>query len=332
MQSMNDVNIGQFQFEYDLTWMSFFQNSAGRTYARYGGREDDSAESHLTKASLVRVMNQVLDLHRNKDVKPVSRYEPLPKTARTPEDIPTTKAMLARRKQSKCIHCHDVKVARLKHLRNEGTLKKEMIYTYPSPKNLGIEIDPHRQDVIRSIVKDSAAEKAGLKNGDVIQTAAGHRILTFGDFSRVLELAKTGERLPIAVKRGAKSVETQVQLAGEWRHNSDASWRSSTGPIGPGSGMWGVPATASARKQLGLTGRDLAMRVTVVWARWAKATGVRNGDTIIEFDGQTHSMGPRQLHLYLQLNRNWGDTVPFVVMRGNKRVKLSMTFPTEPPN
>ena len=52
IQSMNGVNLNQFQFEYDLTWMAFFQNAEGRTYARYGGRDDSGPESHLTKASM----------------------------------------------------------------------------------------------------------------------------------------------------------------------------------------------------------------------------------------------------------------------------------------
>ena len=47
VQSMNGVNLNQFQFEYDLTWMAFFQNAEGRTYTRYGRREDHDAESHL---------------------------------------------------------------------------------------------------------------------------------------------------------------------------------------------------------------------------------------------------------------------------------------------
>ena len=107
---------------------------------------------------------------------------------------------------------------------------------------------------------------------------------------------------------------------------------SSTGVIGPNAGLWGVQADAKARRKYGLSEKDLKMRVTVVWGKWAKESGVRKGDTIVEFDGQTHSMGPRQLHLYLQLNHNWGDTVPFVVMRGNKRVPLKLKFPANPPN
>ena len=81
---MNGMNLNQFQFEYDLTWMAFFQNARGRTYTRYGGREDHGPESHLTKASLVRVMKQVLELHKTDSVQPANRYEPAPREAGEP--------------------------------------------------------------------------------------------------------------------------------------------------------------------------------------------------------------------------------------------------------
>src|SRR5262245_1042257 len=104
---MNGVNLNLFQFEYDLTWMAFFMDAHDRFYARYGGREDvGGAESHLNRESLLRVMRQALELHAAGQVQ-TSRHEPAGKPARTPEDIPTMKAMMARRKES-CIHCHDV--------------------------------------------------------------------------------------------------------------------------------------------------------------------------------------------------------------------------------
>jgi len=144
MQSMNGVNINLFQFEYDLTWMSFFMDSRDRTYARYGGREDEDAESHLNAESLVRLMEQVLKLHEDGKVQKPGRYEPAAATVRTPEDIPTMKAMMARRKV-KCIHCHDVKVAQLRHLQSQDKFSRDAIYTYPTPSSIGIRVDAKTQ-------------------------------------------------------------------------------------------------------------------------------------------------------------------------------------------
>src|SRR5262245_45012940 len=123
---MNGVNLNLFQFEYDLTWMAFFMDSQDRFYARYGGREDASPESHLNKESLLTVMREVLALHKDGKVQ-TSRYEPDGKPVRTPEEIPPMKAMLARRKENKCIHCHDVKVAGLRHEQEQKTFTRDLI-------------------------------------------------------------------------------------------------------------------------------------------------------------------------------------------------------------
>ena len=72
---MNGVNLNLFQFDYDLTWMAFFMDADDRFYARYGGREDEHAESNLSQESLARTMRAVLELHREGKIQS-SRYEP----------------------------------------------------------------------------------------------------------------------------------------------------------------------------------------------------------------------------------------------------------------
>jgi len=328
---MNGVNIKQFQFEYDLTWMAFFQNADGRTYVRYGGREDHDAESHLNKQSLLRVMRQALYLHKENGVQPESRYEPVAKTVSTPEDIPTMKKMMAKRKES-CIHCHDVKMAHFRHLRDLGKLEKEMVYTYPSPSQLGIQLDPDVQYKVKHVDPDSPAKTAGVKEGDLIRGIDGQRVLTLADMSRVLELAPKTGTLEFSVERDKSTLSTTLNLPAGWRKSKDPSWRQSTGLLGPSSGFWGAKADANQRKQLGLGEDDLAVRVTFIWADWTKQSGIRNGDYVVAIDGQMTDMTIRQLQAYLHLNRNWGDRIDLVIRRGDKEMNLSMQFPDESPN
>ncbi len=331
IQSMNGVNINQFQFEYDLTWMSFFQNADGRTYLRYGGREDHDPESHLNKESLLRVMRQALALHDDGSVQPDSRYEPVAASVRTPEDIPTMKAMMAKRKES-CIHCHDVKIAQLRHLRDQGRLVKDLVFTYPSPSQLGIQLDPAVQYKVQKVDAESPAEVAGIRTGDLIRTIDGQRVLTLADMSRVLELTPKSGTLAVGIERDKETVATAIRLPDGWRKSDDPSWRSSTGVMGPSSGFWGVAANGDQRRQLGLTEDDLAIRVTFLWGPWIKESGLRNGDYVVAIDGQKTNMTIRQLQAYLHLNRNWGDKIDLVVCRDGKDVKLTMQFPDEPPN
>ena len=327
---MNGVNLNQFQFEYDLTWMAFFQNAKGRTYSRYGGREDHDAESHLNKKSLMRVMRQVLSLHRDGKVQPASRYEPVAKSVKTPTDTPTMKAMMARRKNS-CIHCHDVKVAQLRHLRDQGKLDRDMVFSYPTPSRLGIHLDPEMQDRVRRVDAKSPAEAVGIRAGDLIRTIDGQRVLTLSDMTRVLELApkKTGA-VKFGIERGKKTISTTVRLANGWRTSKDPSWRQSTGVLGPNVDFWGVVASTTQRKRLGLGDDVMAIRITYLKTRSRKA-GLRLNDYLLSIDGMKSNINTRQLHAYVHLNRKWGDTIPLVVRRGSKTVKLSLKLSPRPP-
>jgi predicted metalloprotease with PDZ domain len=329
VQSMNGINLTLFPFEYDLTWMAFFMDGQDRFYARYGGRNDRAAESHLNKESLVRVMTQVLELHRAGKVQ-TSRYEPAPAPARTPEEIPTMRALLARR-QEKCIHCHDVKVAELRHLQAQGRFDRDLIFTYPVPEAVGIEVDPQAQNAVARVSPGSAADRAGVRRGDVLLSADGQRLLTLGDFARVLELTPKEGRLPLELRRDAEVVRTTLQLSGDWRRSQDPSWRESLHVGGPGAGFWGMKLKEDERKRLGLAADGLAVRVTAIYGAHAKQAGVRNGDVVLEIDGLRKDWTIRQLHAHLHLNRNFGEAITLIVQRGGKEQKLLMQLPVGPP-
>ena len=330
VQSMNGVNIGLFQFEYDLTWMAFFMDAQDRFYTRYGGRDDSGAESHLNKESLVRVMRQVLDLHKAGKVQ-TSRYEPDGKQARTPEDIPPMKAMIAGRKDSKCIHCHDVKVAELRHLQAQKKFTRDLVFTYPTPSAVGIQVDPKAQNQVETVTADSPAAKAGVRPGDVLLSADGQRLLTLADFARVLELTPKEAKLPLELKRGEQTVSATLRLAGDWRRSKDPSWRESLHVAGPNAGFWGMKLKDDERRKLDIPADALAVRVTFIWGDYTRQAGVKDGDVVVEIDGLRRDMTIHQLHAHLNLNRDYGDTITLVVNRAGKEQKLTMRLPKEPP-
>jgi predicted metalloprotease with PDZ domain len=329
IQSMNGQNIGLLQFEYDLTWMAFFMDAQNRFYARYGGREDGHAESYLTKASLVRTMEEVLRLHADGQVQK-SRYEPTTPKATTPEDISTMKKVMHNRKE-RCIHCHDVKVALLRERIDAGTFAKSMIFTYPPPSSLGLRIDPDDQSKILDVAPETPAAKAGLRSGDRLVSVDSHRILTAADLSRVLELTPNEAKLPVAIRRGEMDVQTSFALSGDWKRSTDPSWRSSTHFAGPNAGFWGQPLQAAEKQRLGIPSDGLAIRINFFFNNHpspAKA-GLKNGDVLVEFDGMKKAMNVRQIHAHLQMNRDYGDKVPIVVRRDGKDLKLTLELPAK---
>ena len=327
---MNGVNIRLFQFDYDLTWMAFFLDGNDRFYARYGGREDADAESYLTQTSLARVMRAVLRLHRAGQVQ-TSRYEPKADRIETPEAIPPMTRMLARRK-NQCIHCHDVKVAQLAVLRDQGRFRRDQVFTYPPPSVLGLHINRDDQQLVESITPGSAADRADIRSGDRLVEADGQRILTVADLARVLELTPDTARLPVVVERNGQPQRTALQLRPGWKRTPDPSWRASLHFVGPNGGFWGTPLSPAEKQRLSIAKDRLAIRINFFFRGRPepKRSGLRLGDILIELDGRRKPMTTRQVHGYLQMNKDYGDRVPIVVLRNRKEVPLVLQLPTKP--
>jgi hypothetical protein len=330
LQSMNEVNLNAFQFDFDVTWMAFFQNSVGQNYARYGGRDDVGSESYLTKKSLLQTMERVLKLHKTNAVRPISKYEPKSNEVSTPEDIPTMKPMMSKRTES-CIHCHDVKNATLHRAAELGKLSKDMVFTYPSPKRLGIVLDADDQTLIKSIVAKSPAENVGLKKGDVVESADGSRVLTFGDFTRVLEVAPDTGRLPLAFRREGETKQVALQLSPGWKRSPNPSWRPSTHVVGPSPGFWGKPLPVGQLKQHKLTSKDLAVKIVVAWGAWARKAGLKKGDIVVEIDGVTSALSMKEVSAHVQMNREFGDEIEVEVIRRGKRQRFKIKLPASAP-
>jgi predicted metalloprotease with PDZ domain len=330
MQSMNGVNLNLFSFEGDLTWMAFFMDAEDRIYARYGGREDDHPESLLTKQSLLKVLREVLHLHRTAPAQ-AGRRDSKSAPVQTPEDVPTMARMMARRKE-KCIHCHDVKVARLRHLQNQGAFSREMVFTYPPPSAIGIRLDPDDQRRVASVETDSAAETAGFRVDDRLVSVDGQRILSAADLSNVLELTSKNAKLPVRLTRGVETVNVSLELAGNWRRTVDPSWRESLHVAGPNAGCWGEKLGPAAKQKLGIPADRLAVKVTFIWADYARGAGLQLNDIIVAFDGQTQDMTIRQLHAHLHLKKNYGDEISVEVLRDGVRKPLQLKLPASPPD
>ena len=180
------------------------------------------------------------------------------------------------------------------------------------------------------MVPDSPASRAGLVAGDLLVKAEGQRILTYADFTRVLELAPDVGTLQVVATRKGRETRRTIQLPKGWRVSDDPSWRASLHTVGPGAGFWGRPANAKERTQHGLTAQDLALKVTFVWAPYAKRI-MRVGDVVVELDGNRSNMNMRQCHAHLHLNRDWGDKIKLIAVRDRKQVELEMNLPAKPP-
>jgi 2-alkenal reductase len=78
--------------------------------------------------------------------------------------------------------------------------------------SLGVTGEPNEPAKLSAILPDSAAERAGLKPGDLVLTVAGQEIMTFSELTAVIEAQALDSSFKLIVKRGGKLQTLEVQL------------------------------------------------------------------------------------------------------------------------
>jgi hypothetical protein len=211
---MNEVDIGLFQFDYDLTWMAFFLDANERIYSRYGGRDAQSAEGRVSVAGLKHTMRRVLEQHRQ----PV-RVTPAPRKPVLPGDLFAAKG-------KGCMHCHHVWEGLRQAAFLTGKADQELYFVYPLPENLGLELDSTLGNKVTSVRPKSPAHKAGLCAGDVLESIEKTRILAQGDVMWALHNAPAEGSLSLRYQRAGEGRTVALDLENGWKR-TDLSWRKS---------------------------------------------------------------------------------------------------------
>lgn len=97
-------------------------------------------------------------------------------------------------------------------------LKAGRVVTRPPQPFLGVQAAEGALEVegaqIDQVLPDSAAEKAGLRNGDVIREFQGERIKEWEDLSKLIHLCKPGDEVKLTVRRGDTDIEI-IAVLGE---------------------------------------------------------------------------------------------------------------------
>jgi hypothetical protein len=319
MTYMRGVNIGLFEYDYDMTWMSFFLDADGRIYTRYGSRDSSSADSHNTKAGLINTMHEVLALHKEESAKSKPAYQ-MPQ--KTPADIPAFNKLYG----GTCGRCHMLNEAKWEQQRTDGTQKKGAFFLYPLPENVGIKLDLAKCNQVKAIVKGSAAEKSGLKANDVIRFANGTRILTTADLQYVLDKLEPESKLIIDAERDGQPVKATLELSGDWRA-SDVSWRKSIRVRAVFNNLTRnvVPLSKEEKARLGVAAEQIAYRLNDSKGEVQEA-GLQKNDVIVAFDGK-RQLPYRNASYYPLIDHIRGDTMEVTVLRDGKEQTLSLKIP-----
>jgi hypothetical protein len=330
MSHMRGVNIGLFTFDYNENWMGMFLDADGRIYARYGSVDPDTRESHNTVEGLLHTMEAVLALHA-KEPKPA--YTP-PKAYR-PEEIP---AMPAYAKHS-CIECHMVQTGLNGQIHKDNAFRRDSLWVYPPPDNLGIKLDHQRGNVIRDVVADSFAAKAGLKPGDVVVKVDRGLVLSAADFRFILNKVEAKSKLPVEVEREGKPLTVVLDLEGDWRRISPVRQRAFQNYMRTRTDFpqWIFhPLKPAEKAERGIAKENLAIRLlahknTSVKGGSLKGAfenaGFRDNDILIAFDNDRKDHYPRMPQYYLYIEHRSGDKVEILYLRDGKEHKTTLIVP-----
>lgn len=100
--------------------------------------------------------------------------------------------------------------------RTMGDLKEGVVVTRPPSPFLGVQAAEGNLDVegaqIDQVIQNSAAEKAGLRSGDVITEFEGQKIVEWEDLSKAIRACQVGDEVKMIIKREGVDIEIEAVL------------------------------------------------------------------------------------------------------------------------
>ena len=297
----------------DLSWWGYFLGAAGQYYGVFGGKDHVSDSTRISEAALVNSMKRVLRHHYDPR-RPGWRVDglapDLAKTETKPTDHPYYPQFKADRpwvaKKGDCFHCHQVKdMLNLSEIAN-GTFEREAFtQPWPLPENVGILLDRDDGLLVKSVQRNSAAARIGLRAGDRLAVAGNRKLLGQADLRGVLHRAPLGDaRIPLAWTRSGAYRSGVLGLRDGWL-KTQIYWRKSVceGVLGEWIGFFPNPGPNQGKGRMSFRpykgyGGD----------PWRKV-GLRPHMEIVEVNGRSDDWNSRQLLAWFKLNFGKGDLI-----------------------
>lgn len=335
--SANALDLARFQFDFDLSFSVLFFNGDGTVYGRYGSWTHQEDPQDRSVEGFRQTLQKVLELHAaypaNRSSLQGKQGRPLP--YRTPVDIPALAGKYPRNLDwddsivSRCVHCHQIGDALRATLRERNQrLPTPLIYPFPRPEVLGLELAPDHAARVKSVAAGSPAARAGLRAGDDLVKLDGQPLTSIADVSWVLHHAPDAGALPVQFVRGAERLTATLELPAGWRRRADIARRAGTWELRAmvlgGLVLEDLPEAERLRR--GLRPDQLALLVQHVGEydrhAAAKKAGFREGDLLVEVAGSAARETESALIGRLLDQHRPGDSVKAVVMRDGQRLEL----------
>jgi serine protease Do len=75
-----------------------------------------------------------------------------------------------------------------------------------------LELDDSQGIIVNSVQDDTPADKAGLKEGDVIKTMNGKKVNSYANFRTSVATSNPGDKITLGIVRDGKNIELEVTL------------------------------------------------------------------------------------------------------------------------
>jgi serine protease Do len=336
----NGLDLDTFQYDTDQSFAVFMLNADKTIYGRFGTRShrtDWVGDVSLT--GMAQALSGALALHAdypaNKNSLAAKRGAPL--EFASPELYPslsekyTDQLNYSGEVVKSCIHCHQIGDARRDYYwNNSQAVPEDLLFPYPHPKAIGLVLDPDKKAVIKNIIEGSPAAAAGLELGDEISHMQGQPLLSMADVQWVLQhIPADGGVLNLNVLRDGESTTKTIALAKGWRRADDISWRVSSWGLRriATGGMRLNELDAASRRERGIEGK-MALEVSSLGKfgphATALKTGFKEGDVLVEFNGQDALESEAALFAHVCQNCRAGVKVPVKFVRNGKIQSLML--------
>jgi serine protease Do len=164
--------------------------------------------------------------------------------------------------------------------------------------------------LVAQVEPDSAAARAGIEAGDVIQKYNGNSILDAGQLSVQVNAAAPGEKATLDIVRDGKPMTLTATIGSA--SSATLAKNGDNGQEGSHLGMKLRPLTPDERSQVGVAG---GLVVEQASGRAADA-GIQQGDVVLSVNG-TAVESVSQLR---DLVHRHGDQVALLIQRGDSRI------------
>ena len=333
MIQMNGVDLAQFQFDFDMSFGIIFMNPDGTVYGRYGTRNDRplNADSQISMDGLRAAMEAVLSLHGSY---PENRESLQAKKGATPryptaEKYPilqkyTPRINYQNQVAKSCIHCHQIHNAERQMLRDAGKpIPDEILYLYPMPDVIGLEMDTKKRATIQKVTPGSPAAVAQLRAGDELISANGQPLIAVADLQWVLHHTPgSGGQISLEVLRSGKKGNLNVVLEDGWRKKTDFTWRVSTWDLRRMAlgGLSLIPDSSSNKTPMMLEVKAAGKFGNHAVARRA---GILPGDKLVEVHGLTGPATEGSVIAHILNSTKRGQPVKVKVRRKGREMNFS---------